>query len=296
MNTGIIFVDRASHFASAISPLGMHLTHYQSKLDNEASSKLTVQCLKGLSIIAMPLDYLIQVVAAPIWMLYDDIRSNATLADWLMSPIRLPAKMLVSALIAPITQFVEMIAKIKSTYHCRSDELSYEYQGKWTWLKTAEKQVNDAENSCKIQYHQSKMISEGEAAAINKMKKILSPLLESKNYTDCYISFQNHSPIIWFSSIDGRFQSHPMPNEGKSTFLLGILDTQAVGEKARQQIGFMTHARMNDQYERPRLSAERLAYLCNGRELDNLKRYSLLPLRIMQQIENLPKWEGSTTS
>ncbi|MFI5342997.1 MAG: hypothetical protein ACHQUC_02125 [Chlamydiales bacterium] len=294
INTGIVFVDRARDVSSAISPIGMNLAHYQLKLDNEASSKLAVQYLRALSIIATPLDYLIQVVSAPIWILYDDLRSNATLLDWLMTPVRLPAKVLIGALIATLTQFIEMTAKIKSIYSCRLDELNYEYQGKWIWLKNPEKLVDEAEKPCKVQYHQPKMIP-GYETIVDKLKRIIIPLLESKNYTHCYINIQNHSPIIWFSPIDGRFQEHPMPNEGKSSFLLGLLDAQEVGEKARTEMLYVTQARMQDPFDDPHLSAERQAYLCSGRELDNLRRYSFLPLRIIQQIENLPKWEGKTT-
>lgn len=310
MNNKLIFCDRAGFIASAVSPIGMGLAYYQSKLENDSTpnndlstSSNAVKFIRALSIACTPLDYLIQVAITPLWIIFDDLRSNSTIEDWAFTLIRLPAKVIVGTLLATITQFNELIERVKDIYGCRSDELYYEYQGKWVWLtknpEAWEKPFMDnaeAENSSEtkmrgkafnINYYTTIRISE--LSFLSKLKNSLLPLLERKNYTHCYINISRHlQPPIYFSPYEGVFADDPMPNEGKSTYLLTIIpDENFKGDEARKKMMSLSKSMMRAQ-PNTNLSVERHGHLYGMREFNNVARYGLLPLRITQQIWKLP--------
>lgn len=265
--------------ASAVAPVGTCLAYCQ---------KQSVPILEGvvrcISIIASPIDMLIQTAVIPIWLIYDDLRSIASIGDLVVTPLRLPAKVLLGTLLGLFTQLIECRYRIKDIFNCDSQELYHQYSGKWHWLTSSQPPVNSQEDSEPLTVKRNDITihcgSAGEIPLINDLlNRDESPVLsklEEKKCTHWYIYRQ--PPL-----------TPPMLNNGTSRFLLYSHATGPVINTHIDILGFQPNA--NDANDIG--TAERRETIYSAREYLNLNRYNLLPYRVMQTLENWPEFNGN---
>lgn len=277
------FIQRAECVASAVSPVEISFAYCQKH-----SSPNVATCIRGISIIASPLDYVIQVAVTPIWIIYDDLRSNSTLLDWILTPLRLPGKILLGTLSAVITQFLENIQRIKDIYNSSDfDELHHEYKGKWTWLIQSQEQMNaDTTNHPAIQVFAD--INSRDAQ--EQIERLITPILQARRYTHLYLRRAHAGqPPMLFSNIDGAFADHPMPNGGLSSFILVFF--RSWPSEIREEFFNVDMIRAMQGESAQHVTEERTGLIYGFREYENLRRYDILPLRVLEKLQQLPIYE-----
>jgi hypothetical protein len=278
----VTFIDRAGHVTSAISPVEIGLSYCQKNASPNVAS-----CIKGLSIIASPIDYVIQVAVTPIWIIYDDLRSNSTLLDWLFTPLRLPGKILLGTALSVITQFLEGMRRIEDIYNSSdSNELHHEYKEKWTWLTKSQEQMNaNATNQPAIQVFadvNSTDISE-------QIERVITPTLRARHYTHLYLRrADSGAPPMLFAITDGVFADHPMPNAGLSSFILIFI--RSWERETRAELSFDLIREMQHSTSQ-HVTEERTGLIYGFREYENLRLYDILPLRVLDKLQQLPIYE-----
>lgn len=282
------FIERAEIAASAVSPIEIGLAHYQKQ-----ASPNTANCIRAFSILCSPLDSIIQVAVAAIWIIYDDLKSNSSILDWGFTLVRLPAKVLLGTVACIVTQFLENIQRVKDIYSCDSNELYHAYKGKWTWFTQNYKQPVQpveipAETPSQIQVNAN--IELGEEMR-QKISNLVLSALKDKNYTHLYILEQGRErPPMLFEVVDGAFADKPMPNKGHSSFILLMINAWEGKTLLRREDCTVNHIKTWQKDTAQDMTDERTGFLYGLREYLNLRRYGLLPLKVIEKIQQLPAY------
>lgn len=181
---GFLPLSEASLVSSAFAPCGMTL----SKWDHPIS--------RIMSVATAPIDYAVQIVVAPLWAIYDDLKSCVTLKDYTFGIIRIPIKAVIVFLKAIFIQAVEMGIRIHATYVMSAEELQHQYRRKWEWLKTPSN-----EDSKNVDVYFGKDIST-ELWSTN-LQKAFSPY--TKNFEKFFVIRGSRN----FFYVDGHFTHLP---------------------------------------------------------------------------------------
>ena len=299
----VAFIEKTMLTTSTISPVEIGLAYCQTR-----SSPAVASIIKAVSVLATPLDYSIQIIVTPIWILFDDLKSNSTFSDWIMTPLRLPVKLLFGTAINIIGQFVEMTQRMNDICSLDSNELFHQYKGKWNWLTQKEPseiasvtipKLPDEKLPRSIMTHngQEVITSATEFQLVQEERvrigRLITPYLVRAGYTHLYVLSQifwtNTTPPNLFEE-DGAFlddlEVFTKTTRSKTSFVLAFLGRNHGMTEDEIRTGMMNQKELKDT---GKLKSERFGTIfLNSRLYRNLRRYSILPLQLINQLNNLP--------
>ena len=173
-----MFIDNASLIASTVTPVTISLAYCQIK------APIVARGIKWISIFLSPIDTVIQIVVAPIWIIYDDIRSNSNFSEWFITPFRLPVKVLIGIIACVANQVYENYHRIKDISEYDANELYHQYKEKFTWLSRSNQQNPVNQQNIEI-------IARGNGIENDeipqKIGPTIFPILHKQNYTHLYL-------------------------------------------------------------------------------------------------------------